>query len=449
MPDDQAYVVIHEVVHCFQADALGMDGLARCPDWLCEGSAFWAGKRVAEALGYDIVSAQGGAWSTYLTNPGTDLFSRSYDAVGFYGHLEQVGIDPWTVLEPMWQAGDDQRAFGLAIATARDAFMDSWASSQLRLPALGGAWIADGPGIPDTAVHATPTEVSVGGHGQQPLDAPPMTNGLYKVAIDTDVLTVATTGSVRLTDESGHDIVGPNGAFCANGTTCECPAGRSYEGPPITDIDTTAYLALTGGEGGAKAELSGTTMEDLCVFTECPISLSEAADIAGMPMEPDFAGLSSVEPWLQVIADASGASASLRVHRGERVPGGPLDIIEYECSYSSVAQPAPGVNARHLFMWFTVGEPASYLWDMNEGSIMLTNTPRTGPSPFPGQVYEHRITPADGGPSHWWETGLEVRAADSFFQVIANAAGPSASGEVTDRMADASAIAILELVSAR
>ena len=127
-------VIAHEVFHCFQGDITGWNSL---PAWITEGSADWA------ALTVDPVSFfhGGGNLNNYIQTPHTELFKRSYDAVGFWGHAEDVVPNLWAAMPAILNSGSSQAAFALANGNT-DAFLTTWGSSVFRLmarPALGDA----------------------------------------------------------------------------------------------------------------------------------------------------------------------------------------------------------------------------------------------------------------------------------------------------------------------
>src|SRR5215510_11012159 len=90
-------------------------------------------------------------WERYLTIPWKPLTTRSYDAIGFYSHLDETGTDPFNVFQSMWSAGSNSiDAFRVANADT-ETFLDSWPSGVLREPGRGSAWDTTGPGIIDDA----------------------------------------------------------------------------------------------------------------------------------------------------------------------------------------------------------------------------------------------------------------------------------------------------------
>ena len=139
-------LMTHEVMHCFQAAAHGdHDTHGNTPAWINEGMATWVGMELGgPSPNYERF------WDRYLLPPQIPLTERSYDAVGFYAHLKESGIDPWGVIRPMLAAGTNSLDAYRSAGADAEQFVDSWASSVLRSGA-GSAWDTTGPGITSTA----------------------------------------------------------------------------------------------------------------------------------------------------------------------------------------------------------------------------------------------------------------------------------------------------------
>ena len=81
----------HEVWHCFEGQIVGparywSQGLT---PWVQEGEAEWVGNSVVPDA---PLGAQ--AYWDYFFKPDVPLFSRTYDGVGFYAHLNDAGSIP-------------------------------------------------------------------------------------------------------------------------------------------------------------------------------------------------------------------------------------------------------------------------------------------------------------------------------------------------------------------
>ena len=117
-------VLAHEMFHCFQFDAYRtLDLEAIIPAWVMEGQATWVGEEIGGPSG--VV----GHWKKYLQAPYVDLRQRTYDAIGFYSHLAEIGVEPWDIFRPMWDVGTNTGALFDASGANRDDFLYSWASS--------------------------------------------------------------------------------------------------------------------------------------------------------------------------------------------------------------------------------------------------------------------------------------------------------------------------------
>lgn len=143
----------HEVWHCFEGQILGLARFwSQNPaPWIIEGEADWVGASVVP----DAPLGAQDYWD-YLFKTDLPLFSRAYDAVGFYAHLNDAGIDPWGKLVPVLDAKSNTDAFTAAGADA-DPFLDTWASSLLRDGGRPAAWNMTGPAQKGAAFTARPT----------------------------------------------------------------------------------------------------------------------------------------------------------------------------------------------------------------------------------------------------------------------------------------------------
>ena len=129
-PTTIANTVAHEIFHCFQAAGAKTTVVwNEFGDWVLEGSAQWAADVLTQPDGNGTEW-----WTAYLTEIQVPLFTRTYEAIGFFSHLAETGTDPWSVFPAMFAAVGSAAAFDASGANG-DAFMTSWASSFLREPA--------------------------------------------------------------------------------------------------------------------------------------------------------------------------------------------------------------------------------------------------------------------------------------------------------------------------
>ena len=183
----------HQIFHCFQFEYLDEHGGYRhVPDWIMEGQAEWAG----EAAG---VSSNVGAnwWAAYLTSPGTPLWQRTYDAVGFYEHLAETGTNPWSIFDAMLATSTDNIAAYKATGAVNDNFLDTWASGMTRIQNLTPAWYAHGRWT-TTAKAAQHPEIVVNGSLVSVAIAAVANADWILGASDADITELSFEGHVRM-----------------------------------------------------------------------------------------------------------------------------------------------------------------------------------------------------------------------------------------------------------
>jgi hypothetical protein len=251
----------HEMFHCFQAAA--MSGLGQWNDtltsrpWLIEGSAEWAGEALGgpSSIGRDW-------WTNYLRHPETRLFARGYDAVGFYLHMVERGVDPWVHLDKM-MVTTNEAAYHEAADAGGEPFLDSWASGHVRETVLGNAWVANGPW--SVTSHAFVAPMSVPRGDVRTIRAEPYTGFDYRISTPAEILHVQPEGHVRLADGSGFDkVVSVPLLLCVAGKACACPPGSTDTGPTFITVSQPLAAGLTGAVGGASLVMKGESFADRC-----------------------------------------------------------------------------------------------------------------------------------------------------------------------------------------
>ena len=261
--EDRA-VVAHEVFHCFQAQMSGtISHFNHEAPWLVEGSAAWVQSDLVPHDPYDEF------WKGYLLHPTRPLFSRSYDAIGFYAHLSSSAIQPWSVFRKMFAASSSANAYQEAVNGSL-AFLDNEASVFFRNRSLGSEWeqddqqsaIANANVPPPISVRYKPSALTVA-RQTIPLAVAPYADGAYTVRLSAQVMIVRVlTGNVRIrsTDTDGVNEVIPNSlAVCRPGVSaCRCPQESSLE------HFENGNLAITGGPEGASLKVVGLSLEQFC-----------------------------------------------------------------------------------------------------------------------------------------------------------------------------------------
>ena len=256
---DTNATMAHELFHCFQFDWFDQHGGQRTvPDWIKEGQAEWVGETVGgpSDLGRDW-------WGTYLTTMDTALWQRTYDALGFYQHLNEEGIDPWKHLDAMLAPTSNSDAYKAAGATD-DTFLDTWASGLFRDASLGPAWDAKGPWT--TSAQAPPHPVDIASGDTKELATNAVVNQDNQVTSTADIVEIRMQGHVRIrTDPDVADETATTQLWlCTKDGGCTCPPGQRYAGPDLETVDPTFRLGLTGSLGGASGTLRGHDLSEFC-----------------------------------------------------------------------------------------------------------------------------------------------------------------------------------------
>jgi len=256
---DLSFALTHEVVHCYQSRETNDTDVT---DWVEEGAAMWAGATLVP--GSQLTEQR---WGPYLSNPTKSLFQRSYDGIGFFGHLEDVGIDVWPRILPMMLAETDTAAFEIGVAGSTAA-LDDWPAGLAREPAFGAAWDTSGPDIVATKPPRLAKSVTNGKSFAVSVNK--AANAVVDLDVKADVLTIDAGANThgRVRDANGSDALlsAVSGRpYCALPGGCVCP-----EGSPGAGIDLPAFaagsavLGATGGVHATKVAVGGRSLEDFC-----------------------------------------------------------------------------------------------------------------------------------------------------------------------------------------
>jgi hypothetical protein len=89
----------------------------------------------------------------YISNPATALFTRTYDAAGFWGHVQDTYGDLFTRVKSALVANSSDAIFA-AVGGNDNNFLGSWASSMVDRPGGTADWhltspttVPDGKGV--------------------------------------------------------------------------------------------------------------------------------------------------------------------------------------------------------------------------------------------------------------------------------------------------------------
>jgi Predicted Zn-dependent protease (DUF2268) len=246
-------MIAHEVFHCFQFDIHG--GWTLPDAWITEGMADWA------ALTVDPVPyAVGGKnLEKYINTPHTPLFQRDYDAVGSWGHVDDLFPSFWTSIPTILNAGSNESSFVLAGGSS-DAFLTTWGSSVFRANGYGAPWEIHSPIAPPGfgALHGAVQSLDTSVMPFIPVDAEPYTTSQYTITSSAadPLLHVTITGHARLGLTTNYTKL-ENVWFCVGGAPCVCPKNTEGHVPATLPLANAAALALSGDpDSGAHGELN-------------------------------------------------------------------------------------------------------------------------------------------------------------------------------------------------
>jgi hypothetical protein len=259
----------HETFHCFQGDIRRANG----PPWLIEGMADWAALSI-DPVSWDVGS---GNIQTYLNTPGTPLFERTYDAVGFFGHAEDTTSVLWPRVVKILTAPDSVSSY-LRAGGAYSTMVDSWGSSTFNLSKLSQAWTMMRPLPTPAAVKpwSTPvigsTSVNIGAYALARYDLD--TVAMRQMEPERPLLHVQIDGWARLgilVGETPYDRTDLKDAwFWLGEGEPKCPAGQEGTPPPATLLRGIAPLALTGDRTGTQGTLTLVSLDRYCKEKQKP-----------------------------------------------------------------------------------------------------------------------------------------------------------------------------------
>lgn len=226
---DLSALVAHEVFHCFQYSLVykHVEESARVGTWLAEGSGAWVGEDAVSAFGGSMIAGQ--YWGGWLRAPEGSLFSRVWDALGFFAHLKESGVDPWPLMDLMHRQGatSSEQAYDVAAAApGADAFIDQWGPSYFReTPAPD--WSME---ISSTASAITsPRLMATLSDGERlPVGVDPLAGQPIELEISADVVVFGSLtgrGLIRFSDGTQFPIADIlNEPFCTKPGGCTCPS---------------------------------------------------------------------------------------------------------------------------------------------------------------------------------------------------------------------------------
>jgi hypothetical protein len=252
-------VLSHELTHCFQATFIPATQALKKPHWLLEG--------FPEYISYVLnPTAKRGWFKEYAATPLKHLFTRTYDAMGFYFQLHTLGVQVANRFETAFKAEDNSAAFAHLIEPEEMEFGETWASSFALEMARGSAWF-----MPEAP--AGLKSYLLMGHldsGNRFL-ANPGEAGVRVAHVDfnADIISFKATGpmSGRISWDGLSDVLlfDVNGLlFCRKDGGCICPEGTTGSPTQIPIPANGAIVAVAGTTMATSLEIAGHSLDEYC-----------------------------------------------------------------------------------------------------------------------------------------------------------------------------------------
>jgi hypothetical protein len=249
-------VLAHEVFHCFEFQTT--QKWPYVGSWIIEGLADWAALTVTGVSFKD----DGGFLDPYLLSPGIPVFARSYDAAGFWGHVQDTSGDLWSRIPTILKSTTNPAAFFVSGAET-EQFLSTWASSQVRSATGGSEWQMKSP-VPSWPSDKQLPVATLADSVDHLIDTvSPYATGHVQILVGP-LVHIDVTGHARLSSEYNYTDLG-NGWFCLEAGGCECPADSQGKVPDNQPLEPGAILALTGDPtDGATADIEAHTLKEFC-----------------------------------------------------------------------------------------------------------------------------------------------------------------------------------------
>jgi hypothetical protein len=258
-PNRVKQALAHETFHCFQFMIGGTGYFNKLKGWVLEGTADWVEETVVP-LGYTDAEAWG--FSKYVTTQNTALFTRTYDAAGFWGHVQDTYGDLWSRLNAILSANGNDAVF--AAAGGNDPkLLSTWGSAVANAGAP--AWTTNSPIVIPAGTHANRTAITFNAsHPSTLVKASAYTTNAYEIqpSAAAPIVHIKINGTARMSPKYNYTDELKDGFFCvaSSQASCKCPSGEAGDVPAgYIEDDALPLLVLTGNP---KTGTAGTVEYD-------------------------------------------------------------------------------------------------------------------------------------------------------------------------------------------
>jgi hypothetical protein len=315
----------HELTHCYQARAVGATAIAELPDWLVEGFPSYVGETVGVSVGNTTPNYW---WDKWFKSPGRPLFSRTYDALGFYAVVKQAGGDPFGRYLAALRTQDSSAAFQHLLGGAREQVGTTWGATHFRQIERGVFWDLDGPGATGYRPALPVSKVTNGGeYASAPGEAQAEAD---RFALEAEVVIVELSGPLAgrySFTGTADEVLDAGHEWCTLGYPCVCPEGSPKSGHVVEQAPADELaIGVAGLERGGTLRVRGMSFEDYCG----PASPEPPRPPAPPSTDPDVVDPCLVGSWVSDawtlpgpagtdLGLAGGAGISMTIDRGGAV----------------------------------------------------------------------------------------------------------------------------------
>jgi hypothetical protein len=263
-----ASIMTHEAMHCYQDVASGSPGArSKMPQWVADGEATWAQATVVPSA-TDIIADK---WTSYVFYPKAPTFSRAYDAIGVFGHAQDL-TGPGVVWSRMMNVAtvstqqSPEDTLKAEVAGFSDKFFSTWGASFFR--ESHEPWQIHGPALAITT-RPEPEKITVGEGEVKLLVADAFATSQTNVDTQEDILSVGlVAGYGRLHDgtfglDTTLDLDAPL-LLCTRLGGCECPPDMDGKVPETKKASTPISIGLEGADTSARVGLATTSIKEFC-----------------------------------------------------------------------------------------------------------------------------------------------------------------------------------------
>jgi hypothetical protein len=253
------FALAHEAFHCMQYGLSPQYRVAGgVPPWLKEGMAEWAAYR---ATGTSF--ADKGDWILdYILNPGKPLFARTYDAVGFYGHVSDSAGDFLGRAAPTIKAGGNSGAAFASTGGGSAPALGTWGPSLFRL-STNASFTMVSPAAPPGFAERPPGGMKkLTDSGM--VAAPQLATDQATIQTSKVFIHVVIDGPGRMYSPDEGELTDLKDVWLRTDGKQGCPDSTEGTPPRSRAWGTTSFLGIAGAPD--KATTGGFTTADLSDF---------------------------------------------------------------------------------------------------------------------------------------------------------------------------------------